>query len=111
MIDTSSDSWLRIPQQCYGSFLLISAYNFFPSCPEDTIGCRIVFCGWKAKVSTRVQISKFDKAHYQVLCGIPPEEKDKGTNLLLILKQYTFALNVLKKVVPFSRDYVTVTAL
>ncbi|KAL9976465.1 hypothetical protein ACROYT_G013772 [Oculina patagonica] len=48
------------------------------SCPEDTIGCRIVFCGWKAKVSTRVQISKFDKAHYQVLCGIPPEEKQKG---------------------------------
>jgi len=43
--------------------------------PSDTIGCKVTFCGWKAKVSTRVQISKFDKAHYQVLCGIPPAEK------------------------------------
>lgn len=59
-----------------------STLYFFPSNPEDTIGCRIVLCGWKAKVSTRVQISKFDKTHYQVLCGIPPAEKDKGTHLL-----------------------------
>ena len=43
--------------------------------PEDTIGCRLIFCGWKAKVSTRLQISKFDKAHYQVLCGAPTEER------------------------------------
>lgn len=48
--------------------------------PEDTIGCRLIFCGWKAKVSTRLQISKFDKAHYQVLCGAPTEER-KGTKI------------------------------
>lgn len=59
-----------------------STFYFFPSNPEDTIGCRIVLCGWKAKVSTRVQISKFDKTHYQALCGIPPAEKDKGMRLI-----------------------------
>lgn len=64
----------------------ISWHYFFPSNPEDTIGCRIVFCGWKAKVSTRVQISKFDKTHYQVLCGIPPAEKHKGTHLFLTVE-------------------------
>ena len=58
---------------------------FSSSNPEDTIGCRLVFCGWKARVSTRVQISKFDKAHYQVLCGVPPDEKHKGTHLLFII--------------------------
>ncbi|XP_015759001.1 PREDICTED: tRNA (cytosine(34)-C(5))-methyltransferase-like [Acropora digitifera] len=40
----------------------------------DTIRCRLIFCGWKAKVSTRLQVSKFDKAHYQVLCGIQPSD-------------------------------------
>ncbi|XP_068700887.1 RNA cytosine-C(5)-methyltransferase NSUN2-like isoform X1 [Montipora foliosa] len=53
-------------------------YLYDPSGPyskaQDTIGCQLIFCGWKAKVSTRLQISKFDKAHYQVLCGIPPSD-------------------------------------
>lgn len=47
-------------------------YFFSKAC--DTIGCRLIFCGWKAKVSTRLQVSKFDKAHYQVLCGIQPSD-------------------------------------
>ena len=60
---------------------------FCPSCPEDTIGSRVVICGWKAKVSSRVQISKFDRTHYKVLCGIPPGDKQKGTicSVLLLL--------------------------
>ena len=47
---------------------------YFFSKARDTIRCRLIFCGWKAKVSTRLQVSKFDKAHYQVLCGIQPSD-------------------------------------
>jgi len=53
-------------------------YVYDPNGPcskaRDTIRCRLIFCGWKAKVSTRLQVSKFDKAHYQVLCGIQPSD-------------------------------------
>ena len=70
------------PRQQRSQLLLSDTFFFCLFClfvcfskPEDTIGCRLIFCGWKAKVSTRLQISKFDKAHYQVLCGAPTEER------------------------------------
>ncbi|KAJ7381448.1 tRNA (cytosine(34)-C(5))-methyltransferase [Desmophyllum pertusum] len=70
-----------------GCIVYIYEPNGSYSNPEDTIGCRLVFCGWKARVSTRVQISKFDKAHYQVLCGVPPDEKHKGKKRTLETEQ------------------------
>ncbi|CAH3020936.1 unnamed protein product [Porites evermanni] len=65
--------------------------------PEDTIGCRLIFCGWKAKVSTRLQISKFDKAHYQVLCGAPTEER-KGLTSDTGLSYYCICLRTGTKI-------------
>lgn len=59
------------------------------SSPEDTIGSRVVICGWKAKVSTRVQINKFDRTHYSILCGLPPGKKQKGKKDAVDSKQET----------------------
>ena len=50
----------------------------FPSKPADTIGCKMVFVGWKARVSTRLQVNKYHKFHYLALCGIPSDSGEKG---------------------------------
>lgn len=59
--------------------------SYFCSKAQDTIRCRLIFCGWKAKVSTRLQVSKFDKAHYQVLCGVQPSDDSFQGTLVKVI--------------------------